>query len=133
MVSSGKIKARSKWKEVYPIFADDERYLSLLGNPGSNPLELFWDAVDALDQELDRKITVVEAAFERHNVQEAQKKGEDRDKVVGFVVDPETTEEEFRSVVEANADEAVHALMKEDLVEIYTTVRFWNHFGLSHD
>ncbi|KAG6869219.1 hypothetical protein C0993_009082 [Termitomyces sp. T159_Od127] len=122
LIGSGKIKARSKWKEVYPIFADDERYLSMLGNPGSNPLELFWDAVDTLDQELDRKISVVEAAFVRHGVQEAQKKGEDGDKDVGFVVGPETKEEEFRSVVEANADEAVLALTKEDLAEIFTTL-----------
>ncbi|KAG6890015.1 hypothetical protein C0992_003360 [Termitomyces sp. T32_za158] len=122
LVNSGKISARSKWKEVYPIFSDDERYLSMLGNPGSNPLELFWDVVDALDQELDRKIAVVEAAIERHNVKEAQRKGEDGEKDAGFVVGPETKEEEFRSIVEANADEAVHALAKGHLTEIFTTL-----------
>ncbi|KAH0582785.1 hypothetical protein H2248_010696 [Termitomyces sp. 'cryptogamus'] len=122
LVHAGKIKARSKWKEVYPIFAQDERYLSMLGNPGSNPLELFWDAVDVLDQELDRKIAVIEAAFERHNAKEAQRKGVDVDKDAGFAVGPDTTEEGFRSIVKANADGAVNELSKEDLAEIFTTL-----------
>ena len=52
LVDAGKLKARSKWKEVYPSFSDDKRYLDMLGNPGSNPLELFWDVVDDLDQKL---------------------------------------------------------------------------------
>ncbi|KAG6902600.1 hypothetical protein C0995_014607 [Termitomyces sp. Mi166 len=122
LVDSGKIKARSQWKEVYPIFADDDRYLSMLGNPGSNPLELFWDVVDVLDQELDRKTAVVEAAFERHNAKEAQRKGDDADKNAGFAVGPETKEEQFRNIVKMNADEAVNALSEEDLVEIFTTL-----------
>ena len=33
--------------------------MNLLGNPGSNPLELFWDVVDALDQKLDQKVETV--------------------------------------------------------------------------
>lgn len=39
----------------------------MLGNPGSNPLELFWDVVDNLDQKLDAKILVVEEAIRRWN------------------------------------------------------------------
>ena len=67
MIESGNIKARTKWKQVYSLFRDDQRYLNMLGNPGSNPLELFWDAVDTLDQKLDAKLTVVEDAIKRHN------------------------------------------------------------------
>ena len=48
LVKSGHITARTKWKDVYPAFADDARYLDILGNPGSNPLELFWDIVDGM-------------------------------------------------------------------------------------
>jgi pre-mRNA-processing factor 40 len=39
--------------------------LKLLGNPGSNPLELFWDVVDGLDQKLDAKVEEVQAALKR--------------------------------------------------------------------
>ncbi|KAE9399919.1 hypothetical protein BT96DRAFT_957117 [Gymnopus androsaceus JB14] len=63
LVASGDIKARTKWKEVYPKFKDDDRYTNMLGNPGSNQLELFWDVVDALDQKLDAKIAVVTNAL----------------------------------------------------------------------
>ncbi len=67
LVGAGEIKARTKWKEVYPLFKDDARYLDLLGYPGSNALELFWDVVDVFDQKLDRKIGVVEDAIKRVN------------------------------------------------------------------
>lgn len=48
---------------MYPFIAPDERYLGLLGIPGSNPLELFWDIVDKLDQKLDAKVALVEGAL----------------------------------------------------------------------
>ncbi|CAG8510934.1 4131_t:CDS:10, partial [Acaulospora colombiana] len=52
------ITAKSKWKEIYPIIHDDERYQNMLGQTGSNPLELFWDVVEELDEILyqQRKI-----------------------------------------------------------------------------
>lgn len=131
LVDAGKIKARSKWKEVYPLFQDDERYLSMLGNPGSNPLELFWDAVDALDQQLDEKIAIVEDAIARHNkklgvnddkaTEDGTTQGGEND-VRGFAVGPETTEDEFRNVIKANADDAVNTLSSEDLRIIYRAV-----------
>ncbi|KAM6497038.1 hypothetical protein JOM56_007511 [Amanita muscaria] len=118
LVKEGKIKARSKWKEVYPFFRDDDRYLSMLGNPGSNPLELFWDVVDALDQQLDRKIAIVEEALGRHGAEDAQ----DKNKPKGFVIGPETTKEEYNSVIMANADDSVRTLGEEDLGEVYNTL-----------
>ena len=63
LLDAGKIKARTKWKEVYPDITIDKRYLNLLGNPGSNPLELFWDVVDGLDQKLDEKVELVDNAL----------------------------------------------------------------------
>lgn len=52
------ITAKSKWKEVYPIIHNDERYQNMLGQLGSNPLELFWDVVEELDEVLyqERKL-----------------------------------------------------------------------------
>ncbi len=66
-MDSGQLQAKSKWKDVYLIFKNDERYLNLLGSPGSNPIELFWDVVDKMDQKFDVKVTVVEDAIKRYN------------------------------------------------------------------
>lgn len=52
-----------KWKDAYPRFSKDERYLNLLGTPGSNPLELFWDVVDILDEALEHHVYLVEKAL----------------------------------------------------------------------
>ncbi|CAG8453577.1 7909_t:CDS:10 [Acaulospora morrowiae] len=53
------ITAKSKWKEIYPVIHDDERYLNMLGQPGSSPLELFWDVVEELDEILYQQRKVV--------------------------------------------------------------------------
>ncbi|KAJ7227056.1 hypothetical protein GGX14DRAFT_417967 [Mycena pura] len=134
LVASSQIKARTKWKDVYPLFKSDERYLGMLGNPGSNPLELFWDAVDALDQNLDKKIAVVEGAIKRYNATRAkqhegqldedvkmtdgavetineektaagqEKEEKEKEEFPGFAVEPETAEVEFISVVKAGSE-----------------------------
>ncbi|CAG8646889.1 8079_t:CDS:10, partial [Racocetra fulgida] len=44
------VTAKSKWKEIYPLINTDERYQNILGQQGSNPLELFWDVVEELDE-----------------------------------------------------------------------------------
>lgn len=44
--NEGKIKASTKWSDIYLEIRDDNRYVDLLGNIGSSPLELFWDVVD---------------------------------------------------------------------------------------
>jgi pre-mRNA-processing factor 40 len=46
-----RLSITSKWKHVYPFMKDDVRYLGMLGNPGSNPLILFWDTIMSLDDE----------------------------------------------------------------------------------
>ncbi|KAJ9476048.1 Pre-mRNA-processing protein PRP40 [Pseudozyma hubeiensis] len=51
----GKIVARSTWGEVYPLIKDDDAFLRVAGQSGSTPLELFYDLVDELDQELERQ------------------------------------------------------------------------------
>jgi pre-mRNA-processing factor 40 len=116
----------------------DDQYLIMLGNPGSNPLKLFWDIVDALDQKLDAKIAVVEDAIKRHNAklqldaagvhesvcEEARVavkgKGENDEKM--FEVGPEMTEEEFTAVIKADIHDAVEPLNDEDLHNVFDTV-----------
>ena len=45
----------------------EKHHLSLLGKPGSNPIDLFWVIVDVPDQGLDKKVNVFEDTIERHN------------------------------------------------------------------
>lgn len=102
----------------------------MLGNPGSNPLELFWDLVDNLDQKLDAKIAVVEAAIKKHNDElpsapapEGQEAKEEQEGAASkaFKVMPETTKEELLSVVKD--DPSVKAFSEEEIDEIHRTVR----------
>jgi pre-mRNA-processing factor 40 len=128
LVRDNKIKARTKWKEVYALFKDDERYLNMLGNPGSNQLELFWDVVDELDQKLDSKIATVQDAIKRYNDKAlaAQADGdvdmEGGAEKNGFTVAPETTEEEYQSILKRCGDPEVEALGANALHEIFVTV-----------
>ena len=132
LVSQGKIKAGTKWKALYPLFKDDERYINILGNPGSGPLELFWDVVDAMDQKLEGKIEVIEGAVKRYNEKHQPGDGMDVDGgAVAFKVGIETTAKEFLHVVRADDDEQVRALTDEELSNVFRAVSFSPSFLLS--
>ena len=47
---SGLLRAGTKWKDIHGIIQDDPRYLAMLGQDGSSPLDLFWDALEIEDQ-----------------------------------------------------------------------------------
>jgi pre-mRNA-processing factor 40 len=117
------VRARSKWKQVYPEFADDQRYLDLLGNPGSNPLELFWDVVDTLDQRLDAKIALVNEAIARHNADARldPKAAEEGEEPKGFVVGADTTLEELQAVVQSGSSEK--EIDPKDVEAVFYAVR----------
>jgi pre-mRNA-processing factor 40 len=42
----GKVRAGSKWSQVYPMIENDDRYKAMIGQPGSTPMDLFWDVVE---------------------------------------------------------------------------------------
>lgn len=94
----------TKWKEVYPLFAKDERYISMLGLPGSSPLELFWDNVDELDMELDHKVKGVERLL--------------NDK--SFEVTDRTSLEELEEIIKA--DEEASKLVAGGIEAVYRHV-----------
>lgn len=50
--SQGKIKAGSKWSNVYPLIREDPRYRAILGHSGSSPLDLFWDMLEEEERSL---------------------------------------------------------------------------------
>jgi len=119
LVASGDIKARSKWKHVYQKFSSDTRYLDMLGKPGSNPIELFWDVVDDLDQKLDAKIATVDAAIKRYN---SKHSSDAEGSSQPWSVQPETTEADFLKVVQENDDEESASFSTDELKQIFTTV-----------
>jgi pre-mRNA-processing factor 40 len=49
---SDKIKAGSKWIQIHPLLEVDERYVAMLGQSGSTPLDLFWDMVEEEERAL---------------------------------------------------------------------------------
>ncbi|OCK85917.1 putative formin binding protein [Lepidopterella palustris CBS 459.81] len=53
--SAGKIKAGTKWKDIHPLIEDDPRYVAMMGQSGSTPLDLFWDTVEEEERALRTK------------------------------------------------------------------------------
>ena len=66
LVDQDKIEAGTKRKTVYPLVKDDERYTKVLGSPGADPLELFWDVMDIMDQKPEGKIEIGEGDTTRN-------------------------------------------------------------------
>lgn len=122
MVKDGKIKPGTKWKHIYSSVAYDERYTNILGNPGSNPLELFWDVVDSLDQKLEAKIAVAEEAIKRHNAQTMAEDGTSTE-ASAFKVGPDTSEEAFLDILKADKEPEVRAFSEDEMKEIFRSVR----------
>lgn len=50
--ATGKIKAGTKWMHIQPVIENDPRYIALLGQQGSTPLDLFWDMVEEEERAL---------------------------------------------------------------------------------
>jgi pre-mRNA-processing factor 40 len=53
--SQGKIKAGTKWMDLLPQIEMDSRYVAMLGQAGSTPLDLFWDVVEEEERALRGK------------------------------------------------------------------------------
>ncbi len=50
--AAGKIIAGTKWMDILPDIEQDPRYVAMLGQPGSTPLDLFWDMVEEEERAL---------------------------------------------------------------------------------
>ncbi|KAJ2732292.1 U1 snRNP protein [Coemansia sp. BCRC 34962] len=77
------ITPASTWTQFFPLIKSDHRYIDMLGLPGSTPLELFWDHLELLEEDVYRERKRLESAM--------------RD--VGFKVQVDTTREEVKSFV----------------------------------
>ena len=50
--TNNKIKAGTKWSHIHPVIMEDDRYIAMLGQTGSTPLDLFWDLVEEEERAL---------------------------------------------------------------------------------
>ncbi|KAJ1770522.1 U1 snRNP protein [Coemansia sp. RSA 1813] len=58
-----KITPESTWTELYPLIKTDQRYIDMLGQPGSTPQELYWDEVEILSEEIYHERKALESAM----------------------------------------------------------------------
>ncbi|KAL9621950.1 MAG: hypothetical protein Q9160_003612 [Pyrenula sp. 1 TL-2023] len=104
--SQGKVKANSKWMDTLPLIQDDKRYVDMLGQSGSTPLDLFWDAVEEEERALrGRRNDVYDVLEDRR-----------------YEITPKTTFDEFHSVMvtdrrTANIDHDALKLIFERLLD----------------
>jgi pre-mRNA-processing factor 40 len=65
--AAGKINAGTKWTTIHPLIEDDPRYVAMLGQSGSTPLDLFWDMTEEEERILRVKrndvLDVLEVSF----------------------------------------------------------------------
>jgi pre-mRNA-processing factor 40 len=77
--SSGKLTSVSLWKERYALISSDHRYHSMLGQPGSTPLDLFKFYVEDLKARLYDEKKIIKEIL----------------KDTGYEVEVETTFDQF--------------------------------------
>ncbi|KAJ1833880.1 U1 snRNP protein, partial [Coemansia sp. RSA 2708] len=63
---SAQFTPTTTWTEFYPQIKGDARYLAMLGQPGSSPLDLFWDQIELLSDELYHERKRLESAMREH-------------------------------------------------------------------
>ncbi|KAL9086155.1 MAG: hypothetical protein Q9159_004335 [Coniocarpon cinnabarinum] len=90
--ASGKLRAGTKWKDVHALIEKDPRYDALLGQSGSTPLDLFWDAVEDEEREYRAKRNEALDVLDDANVQ----------------ITPQTTLDEVASVLKNDPRTASH-------------------------
>ena len=54
----GKLNIFTLWKEIYPVLAETEVFVAMLGQPGSTAMDLYRDAIVRIEDEVypDRKL-----------------------------------------------------------------------------
>ncbi|KAI1328338.1 hypothetical protein F5Y16DRAFT_159224 [Xylariaceae sp. FL0255] len=103
---SGKVKAGAKWVQIMPLIENDVRFKAVCGQPGSTPLDLFWDVVEEEERALRGTRNDILDVLDDNR----------------FEVTPKTTFEEFSAVLKndrrsANIDRNILTLIFERLQE----------------
>ncbi|KAI9839977.1 MAG: hypothetical protein M1819_000169 [Sarea resinae] len=103
--AGGKIKAGTKWKDVLPLFEEDSRYVAMLGQSGSTPLDLFWDMVEEEERSLrSRRNEVLDVLDDKR-----------------FEITPKTPLEDFLSLMQS--DRRTAQISHDDLALIFSRLQ----------
>nr|CAG4637005.1 EOG090X064W [Ceriodaphnia reticulata]SVE72934.1 EOG090X064W [Ceriodaphnia reticulata] len=80
---NGKLTSMSLWVELYPIISTDLRFSAMLGQPGSNPLDLFKFYIEDLKSRFHDEKKIIKEILKQKS----------------FEVDIKTTFEDFATIV----------------------------------
>jgi pre-mRNA-processing factor 40 len=69
MVVNQQINVRTLWKEIFSPIKDDPRYTASVGLPDSTPLDMFWDVIDDLDEQLYHQKKAVYNALKKADLE----------------------------------------------------------------
>ncbi|KAI8382262.1 hypothetical protein BD560DRAFT_386108 [Blakeslea trispora] len=87
LVTQRQMNVRTLWKDIYPVIKDDPRYLDAVGLPDSTPLDMFWDVIDDLDEQLYQQKKLVYSTLKKAN----------------YDVDLESTFEDYLNALEVDS------------------------------
>lgn len=85
---AGWLHAKTDFGDVYQRFKGHDNMAKMLGQPGSTPLDLFFDVIDELERELKVALQAVESLLAKDNE--------------GFRVEESTRWEEFEAAIARN-------------------------------
>jgi pre-mRNA-processing factor 40 len=101
MVASGELTRSSKWKDFVKRLKEEPAYQSLLGMPGSSPLDLWMDAVDDLAEETERAAEKIQKGLS------------------GKEMTAETTLEEYEQwIKDAHMDTQIDSKLRKDVYDL---------------
>lgn len=64
MRAEGLIDVGTKWKTVHGLIKDRTEFLSMIGQEGSSPMDLFWDICEEIEQDLREKKSIAQDVLE---------------------------------------------------------------------
>lgn len=112
--AEGLLTRQSIWPDVHARVKGETEYQEMLGQPGSTPLELFYDVVDELESRFKALVHDVEDAL-----WSIESKDEAKDKSGGWKVREETTWEEFKARVGEAASPQLSDKPEEELRPVF--------------
>jgi len=96
---SGDLNARTRWGKIYPKVKDDVRFKEILGQPGSSPMDLFYDKIDVMEKDLDEELELVQLILKKKEK----------------IVEENTMRDEFESWIEG--EEGIRMEMMREVFE----------------
>ncbi|ANB14257.1 Prp40p [Sugiyamaella lignohabitans] len=122
----GQLNVHSKWakendddtKAIFPLIKDDPRYINLCGQPGSTPLELFWDTIEEEKRKinLNRELVIDIISATRSNMPTSLEEFEQllKSDPRGGQIPAELLQDVYKSLKEKGIDYSSSSLSRRD-------------------